>query len=71
LQIFFALSRCDHDLLECRGDDTPQGPFYFFDGRILTPAGTPAPPPFAENVDYTTRRGRTFGARFSYHFGQK
>lgn len=50
-------------------DDTPQGPFYFFDGRILTPAGTPAPPPFAQNVNYTTRRGRTFGARFSYRFG--
>ncbi len=50
-------------------DDTPQGPLYFFDGRILTPAGTPAPPPFAENVNYTTRRGRTVGARFSYHFG--
>ena len=52
-------------------DDTPQGPFYFFDGRILTPAGTPAPPPFAENVNYTTRRGRAFGARFSYHFGRR
>jgi len=50
-------------------EDTPQGPQYFFDGRILTPAGTPAPPPFAQNVSYTDRRAQAFGARFSYRFG--
>jgi iron complex outermembrane receptor protein len=50
-------------------EDAPQGPQYFFDGRILTPAGTPAPPPFAQNVSYTDRRAQAFGARFSYNFG--
>ena len=49
--------------------DTPQGIFYFFDGRILTPAGTPAPPPFAQMVNYTSRREQALGLRFSYRLG--
>ena len=50
-------------------DDTPQGIFYFFDGRILTPTGAPAPPPFAQMVNYTSRRSQAFGLRFSYRLG--
>ena len=52
-------------------DDSPQGIGYFFDGRILTPAGTPAPPPFARVPYYTSRRDRAFGARFSYRLGNQ
>jgi iron complex outermembrane recepter protein len=44
-------------------DDTPQGPQVFFDGRIA------GPPPFAQNISYTARRGTALGLRLSYSFG--
>ena len=49
-------------------DDSPQGIFYDFDGRVLNPAGTPAPPPLSQNITYTTRRDRSFGLRLRYRF---
>lgn len=52
-------------------EDAPQGPQAFFDGRILTPTGAPAPPPFATNLAYTDRRGTAYGARFTYKFGDR
>ncbi len=50
-------------------EDSPQGPSYFFDGRITDPAGVPAPPPFARSIFYTVRRGTQYGLRLSYRFG--
>lgn len=45
------------------GEDAPQGPQFFFDGRI------PGPPPFATNLAYTARRDTAFGVVLSYDFG--
>lgn len=45
------------------GEDAPQGPQIFFDGRI------PGPPPFVNNLVYTARRDTAFGFIFSYDFG--
>lgn len=45
------------------GEDAPQGPRIFFDGRI------PGPPPFARNLVYTARRDTAYGLMFSYYFG--
>lgn len=44
-------------------EDAVQGPQIFFDGRLA------GPPPFVQNIAYTTRRGTVFGGRFSYNFG--